>query len=209
MSGTGGSSLTIGGTLTNNGTLDIGNTASAKATTVTAAGLANTGTINLTGGADRGSGLGHHRRGAGDPERGSYLAGNALLEFGSGGITAIGNGASLTLNGAKALVALSSAPTTDSALTGLASNAGTLALYDGSGADDHNRFYQQRHRRVDRWSWRRQQPDDRRNADQQRLGRFLYRQQRDHRGDQGDCRRARQQLDHICSPAGRGPTPGP
>ena len=46
---------------------------------------------------------------------GAYsLVGNALLEFGSGELGAIGSGASLTLNGPKALVALSSRLTSNS-----------------------------------------------------------------------------------------------
>ena len=64
---------------------------------------------------------------------GTYsLVGNALLEFGSLGVTAIGSGASLTLNGPKALVALSSGLTSNSALSGLASNAGTVILENGA-----------------------------------------------------------------------------
>ena len=129
--GAGGSTLTIGGTLTNNGTLDIGNTSLTKATTVTAAGLANTGTINLTGGTTAAATLDITGAAPATLDGTYSLSGDALLEFGSGGMTAIGSGASLTLNGAKALVALSSALTTDSALTGLASNAGTLVLENG------------------------------------------------------------------------------
>ena len=64
--GTGGSTLTIGGRLTNNGALDIGDTSLTKATTVTAAGLANTGTINLSGEHDRTRDIGHYRGGADD-----------------------------------------------------------------------------------------------------------------------------------------------
>ncbi len=127
--GTGGSSLTVGGILTNNGSFYVGNTAETKATTVTAAGLVNTGLIYLTGGANAAAALDVTGAAPAILNGDFYLAANALLEFGSGGVTGIGNGASLTLDG-KALVALSSAPTTDSALTGLASNAGTLALYD-------------------------------------------------------------------------------
>jgi hypothetical protein len=48
-SGTGAGVATIGGTLGNNGTLNIGNTSLSAPTTVTAAGLSNTGTINLAG----------------------------------------------------------------------------------------------------------------------------------------------------------------
>jgi hypothetical protein len=45
----GGSSLAIGQTLSNSGTVSIGNTGLTTATVVTATGLSNTGTINLTG----------------------------------------------------------------------------------------------------------------------------------------------------------------
>ena len=48
----GGSSLTIGGALTNNSseTIEIGNSSLSKATTVTTASLANAGSIDLTSG---------------------------------------------------------------------------------------------------------------------------------------------------------------
>ncbi len=129
--GGGGSSLTIGGTLTNGATFEVGNTSLSKATTVTAAGLANTGTIDLTGGTaaatlDVTAAAPATWTGTAD------LSGDALLEYKSGGITAIGSGANLTLNGAKALVALSTALTSNSALTGLASNAGTFVLENGA-----------------------------------------------------------------------------
>ena len=45
--GEGGSTGTVGGTLSNTATFNIGNTALSALTTVTAAGLNNTGTINL------------------------------------------------------------------------------------------------------------------------------------------------------------------
>ena len=48
-SGQGASTGAIGGTLTNTATFNIGNTALSAPTTVTAAGLSNTGTINLAG----------------------------------------------------------------------------------------------------------------------------------------------------------------
>ena len=131
----GGSSLTVGGALTNSSYyLAVGNTSLTKATTVTAAGLANTGTIDLTGGArPRPASIGRHRGGAGDPERQAIISpATRWLEFGSGAVTGIGSGAGLTLNGPKALVALSSGLTTNSALTGLADNAGTLVLENGA-----------------------------------------------------------------------------
>ncbi len=130
--GGGGSILTIGGTLTNSGLFYVGNTGLAKATTVTAAGLSNTGTITLTGGAATPATLDITVAAPATWTGTADLAGDALLEYKSGGITAIGSGASLSLNGAKSLVALSTALTTDSALTGLASNAGTFVLENGA-----------------------------------------------------------------------------
>jgi len=131
-SGGGGSSLTIGGTLTNSGTLTIGNTSLAKATTVTAASLVNTGTINMNEGTAATATL-YVTGAAPTTLSGTYtLAGAALVKFGSGGVTAIGSGSQLTLNGSKALMALSSAPSTNSALSGLASNVGVLILENGA-----------------------------------------------------------------------------
>ena len=92
---------------------------------MTAAGLSNTGTIELTGGAATMATL-DITAAAPATLGGTFdLSGDALLEFASGGITAIGAGC-IFLNGAKSLVALSTALTTDSALTGLASNSGTV-----------------------------------------------------------------------------------
>jgi len=91
--GGGSSALTVGGTLTNSGSFDIGNVDLGKALTVTAAGLANTGTISLTGGVAT---LATLDIAAAAPATltGSFnLTGDALLEFKSGGITAIGTGA--------------------------------------------------------------------------------------------------------------------
>jgi hypothetical protein len=49
LNGTGGSAVTFGGTLTNEGTFDIGNDGLSAATTVTANGLNDTGTLILQG----------------------------------------------------------------------------------------------------------------------------------------------------------------
>ena len=113
--------------------------ASFAPTVVNAGGLINTGTITVEsgqtlGGASAPTTLNIN---AAAPATWTGLAtligqtSAALLEFASGGITAIAKGASLFLNGADALVALASDPTHNSALTGLASNAGSLLLlYD-------------------------------------------------------------------------------
>ncbi len=128
----GGSTLTIGGVLTNGSQIDIGNSNILAPTALIAAGLSNTGTIDLTGGAVTLASL-HSTAAAPATWTGTYnLAGDALLEFASGGITAIASGADLSLDGAKSLVALSTAVTTDSALTKLASNAGTFSLAGGA-----------------------------------------------------------------------------
>ena len=95
--GAGGSRLTIGGTLTNSGSFDIGSTSLTKATTVTAAGLASTGTINLNGGTTATATLDITGAAPTTLSGTYYLSGDALLEFGSGGVTAIGSGAGLTL----------------------------------------------------------------------------------------------------------------
>ncbi len=131
-SGSGGSQLTVGKVLTGNGTLLIGNLGLTRATTVTAAGLAGTGSITMNEGVAARATL--NVTGAAPATLfGTYgLAGNALIEFGSGGVSAIGTGAGVTLNGPKALIALKSAPTSNSALTGLAQNAGTLTLQNGA-----------------------------------------------------------------------------
>src|SRR5204862_7064640 len=60
------------------------------------------------------------------------LTGNALLQFASGQIDTITNGAGLTLDGAQARVADTGALGSNSALAGLASNQGALALLDGA-----------------------------------------------------------------------------
>ena len=102
-----------------------------------AASLANTGTINLAGGAsgDVDGDVEHHRRGPSDPKRRLLQILPAMRCWSladSGRLTAIGSSTSLTLNGSKALVALSSGLTTNSALTKLSSNAGTLLLENGT-----------------------------------------------------------------------------
>src|SRR5579883_1712288 len=135
--GQGGSTLNVGGTLTNSNTVDIGNTGLSSATTVTAAALSNTGTINLTGNTSSatqatlnvagaaGFGTAGHVTGA------VNLQGDALLEFGSGALTNIDSTGSLRLNGAGSRVSIGPG-TTNSALSGLASNAGILTLDNGA-----------------------------------------------------------------------------
>ena len=100
----GGSTLTIGGTLTNTSSLDIGtgNGFSLAPTLVTLGGLDNTGTLTLNGGVGTGANPLTLDVLAPAPTTltgFNNLSGDALLEYASGEITGIGAGAELTLNG--------------------------------------------------------------------------------------------------------------
>jgi Hint domain len=138
----GGSAVTIGGTLANGGTVDIGSDNQNASTTVTAANLDNTGNLYLYGNdaapptvlttLDVASAAGFGT--AGELTGNVSISGDALLEFDAGGsITTIEAGASLSLYGPNAFLAdTQPSVTSDSALTGLATNAGTLSLQDTS-----------------------------------------------------------------------------
>ena len=133
-----GSGLSIAGTLTNMGGLNIGDTSLTAADTVTIGGLDNTGTIGISGNASTGKqGALEVNAAAGFGAPGVLtgnigLSGDALLEFASGQITTIANNATLTLEGPQALVADSGSTGSNSALTGLSENDGTLNLHDGA-----------------------------------------------------------------------------
>ena len=79
--------------LTNTGTVGIGNSGLGTATTVTAKGLANTGTINLFGGTATRATLDINATAPATWTGSANLSGDALLEFASGMITAIGSDA--------------------------------------------------------------------------------------------------------------------
>jgi hypothetical protein len=140
--GAGGSSLTIGGTLTNSSTnaLDIGNTGITSADTLTvngAGGLTNgaSSTINIEGNAAVQATLDVANAAAGfgtaGVETGTvFLQEDALLEFKSGQITTVDG--QLLLVGSNALVADAGKLTTNSALTGLSSVAGNFWLSFGA-----------------------------------------------------------------------------
>ena len=130
--GQGGSSLTIGGTLTNSNYVLIGNGGLSANTTVTAAGLNNTGRIDLNGNGTNQASLIVNAAAPSASTGTVNLNGNAVLQYSGGGITSIASGAQINENGATARVALASAPATNSALAGLASNAGQLFLYNGA-----------------------------------------------------------------------------
>ncbi|HEY1707953.1 MAG TPA: hypothetical protein VGG10_06790 [Rhizomicrobium sp.] len=139
----GGSSLAVGGTLTNSGTITIGNNGGlangnnlTATSEVIAAHLANTGTINLF--SSEGSANLAFVNDAGDAApttlqgQSLNLVGNALLEYGSGGIQAIARGAQITIDGTQAFIADAAKTASNSALAGLTSNTGTLSLSDGA-----------------------------------------------------------------------------
>ncbi len=129
----GGSTLTVGGALTNNGDLEIGNSGLTKAVTVKAASFTNTaqGTIDMVGGA--GAGQAALEVGGAAPgilTGAYYLQGNSLIQFGSGHITTIASNSVLRLDGALSRVASGGATGSSSALTQLATNNGFFDLED-------------------------------------------------------------------------------
>ena len=141
--GAGGTILNIGGTLTNSGSLRIGNATLSAPDKVTAASLDNTGEIRLLGSSANqalldvtgSAGFGT----AGVLSGNVRLAGDSAIEFASGQITSLAANAQLRLNGNDAFIEDSTALGSNSALTGLAS-IGAGAMFGlakrGRGVDD-------------------------------------------------------------------------
>ena len=186
LSGSGGSTLTVGGTLTNNSTdgnaVLIGYANISTGDTVTAAALSNTGEIAITGNGTIQSTLDITNGAAGfgtvGVETGSVgLFGDALLEFASGQIGTIDG--VVTLDGSSARIADAGTLTTNSALTGLITVAGSLYLENDNSVGVTGNLAITGGGRVDldsllpQWQ-RRQHPDGRWDADQQQ-----HRRQRD------------------------------
>ena len=126
--GGGGSSLTVGGTLTNSGSLTIGDNAK-----VTAAALDNIGQIGLRGSSTKQALLdvttGVAGFGAAGVLRGSVvLTPDSAIEFASGQISTIAASSYLQLIGNSAFIEDSTALGWNSALTGLSDIAGELDL---------------------------------------------------------------------------------
>ncbi len=123
VGGNGGSSLTLAGALTNSGTLDIGNTTLSASDEVKAASLDHQGSIDLTGSSANQALLdvtGSAEFGTAEVLSGNVdLSGDSAIEFASGQITSLADGAQLTLNGNDAFVEDSTALGSNSALTGL------------------------------------------------------------------------------------------
>jgi hypothetical protein len=130
-SGQGGTTLSVGGTLTNSNVIAIGNVNLSASTTVSAAALVNSGSISVTGKGVNQAALEIAGAAPGTLAGFVDLTGNALLQFSSGSITAIGGGERLSLSGAQAQVNDAGAPGNDSALTQLNTNAGTF-VFEGS-----------------------------------------------------------------------------
>ncbi len=134
--GASGSTLAIVGTLTNSSQFDLGNSSLTAASIVTAASLANTGTVVLEGNSAGGTaGEGELVIAAAAPatESGSLsLSGQSLLQFSGGSIGSIAQGGDIYLGAAFAYLADAGATTSNSALSGLTSNAGTLELEYGA-----------------------------------------------------------------------------
>ena len=143
----GGSTLGVGGTLENahGATLSLGNASIVQASTVSAAGLSNYGTLSLVGTATTGALLEVTGAAAANPfvaasgvlGSGTYnLTNEAQIEYAGPGIGEIAPGVTLNLNGAVAGVSATSltpntASGTNSAFNTLAVNAGTLELSNG------------------------------------------------------------------------------
>jgi len=131
-----GSSLTIGGRLTNSGFILIGLNNGTTASTIQAAALSNTGIIHLNGSStaqatiDLTSAAGFGTKGTltGDVE----LSGDALIEFKGGQITTIAANSDLVLQGPHAFVADASDTNTNSALERLSTVTGVLELENGA-----------------------------------------------------------------------------
>jgi hypothetical protein len=143
--GEGGSSLTIGGTLTNYGTLSIGNHVLSAASTVDAAKIVNfdpadssvVGIIDLIGFEGGGEATLDIRSAAGFGAAGVLyghvsLYHDVLLEFARGQIATIAADGTLGLFGPHAFVADASDTSSNSALKGLKTVAGTLELDSGT-----------------------------------------------------------------------------
>ena len=149
--GQGGSSLAIGGAVTNTGSIDLGNGNLSLASSFTAASVTNfvgssLGTINVGGDTNTAdttavtatfditgaAGFGAAGSLIGSVNLYGNAYGHAVLEFASGEITKILAQSELTLSGPDAFLADASNITSNSALTALATITGQLNLNDGA-----------------------------------------------------------------------------
>src|SRR5262249_27073748 len=148
----GGSSLALGGTLANGGTINIGNNGFngggiAQTTTISAAALANLGTINLVGNSNAGGARaildvsGPAGFGTVGWLTGSvHVFANGLIHFASGGITTIARNSALEVQTSSGVVAIGADTSSNSALTGLARNDGQLTIGHGASVATNTDF---------------------------------------------------------------------
>jgi hypothetical protein len=135
----GGMNLTFSGTLTNTGRINYGTGFVSNGNDlVTMSGLVNTGVLLMIGGQTSTITLNVLGAAPGTLTGNVSMANNAVLQYGSGGITAIGSGAMLLLNG-NARAGLNG-QADNGALTHLASNAGSLYLAINGGVITDTNF---------------------------------------------------------------------
>jgi len=132
----GSSTFSVATGLTNNSTLDIGNTSLSGSDKMTAETLSNAGTINLNGNGGNQALLDVTTGAAGFGTKGTLtgtvdLTNDSAIEFASGQIGTIGAGSQLLLNGNNAYVEDGTSGS-NSALTGLANVVGSLYLAKGA-----------------------------------------------------------------------------
>ncbi len=128
--------VSIAGTLVNDGTLNVGNSSLTASDTISAGGLLNSGSIVISGNASFQATL-DVQAPAGFGETGVLtgrvtLGGDALLEFASGGISTIAGGGALVIDSDQAFVAHTGSLGSNSALTALSTNDGTVDLGGGT-----------------------------------------------------------------------------
>ena len=133
----GGSSFTVAGTLTNSGGIGIGPTTNdlSANTTMTVGALAGTGAISLFGtggGTPIQAELNVLSAAPGTLSFNLSLSDNSLLEYAGGEIGTIASGVTLALSTDLARIADAGATTSNSALTGLSENDGTLKVIYGA-----------------------------------------------------------------------------
>src|SRR5205823_3711850 len=130
----GGSTLTVGGKLTNSNQFLIGNGGLNANTTVTVSGLSNTGTLSLSGTPSNRAALIDSGAAPAIWTGLLDLSGKALLQFGSGSITEIGGGAHINENGSNAFVATAPDQSSNSGLSGVAKIDQNAQLFFANGA---------------------------------------------------------------------------
>jgi fibronectin-binding autotransporter adhesin len=136
----GGSTLTVSGTLANASDLQVGNSALTSAATLDVNDFSNTGTVSIAGSRTSATpalidvtGAFQSLTAAGELASGSYyLSGDAQLEYSGAAIGAIGPGVAVSLDGAGSYIELAGQTGSNSALAALADNSGTLTLTDGA-----------------------------------------------------------------------------